>query len=105
MQFSSLRPAHLAQARRLAFRGLLNYQPYQFDDDFAVGAGLSIVAGHNHDVPSIYCGKVGAEEAASDFLARELVSPDRRLSFLDANERMRRFYDGLIDQTAEALGS
>lgn len=105
MQFHSLRPAQLAQARRLAFRGLLNYQPYAFEDGFSVGAGLSIVAGHNRDVPSIYCSRVGQEEAAPDFLARELVSPDQRLSFLDANERMRRFYDGLIEQTEEALGS
>lgn len=103
MRFHSLRPAHLAQARRLAFRGLLNYQPYAFDESFAVGAGLSIVAGHNRDVPSIYCSKVGPDEAAPDFLARELASPDQRVAFLDANERMRRFYDGLIEQTADAL--
>jgi SAM-dependent methyltransferase len=92
-------------ARRLAFRGLLTYQPFVFDGNFAVGSGLSIVAGHAHDTPSIYCPGAGQQDADVEFLAREVVAEERRAEFFAANEAMRRFYDDMIDQTTSALGS
>jgi SAM-dependent methyltransferase len=103
-----LRPVdsgRLERARRLALRGLLNYQPYIFDDTLAVGSGLSIAAGHRHDVPSIYCPNIEKGEASPDFIAREVARSEQHAVFFDANERMRRFYDGIIDQTVKFLGS
>ena len=92
-------------ARRLALRGLLSYQPYIFSDAFAVGAGPSIFAGHDkadqHAI-SIFSDAVPMMPIRSFVLASS-----RRTSssgFFAANEAMRSFYDGLVDQIADALG-
>jgi SAM-dependent methyltransferase len=98
-------PKIIVQARKLAMRGQLNYQPYIFSEDLAVGSGLSIVAGHSKDVPSIYCPELKAEGPSADYLARELVRPEQKTEFFAANERMRRFYDGVVDQIAASLGT
>jgi hypothetical protein len=95
----------LAAARRLAFRGLLNYQPFIFGDDLAMGSGLSIVAGPGPEVPSIYCPGAGPNDADPGFLSRAVAGVDRRGEFFAANENMRRFYDGMVDETVSALGS
>lgn len=97
-------PRQIERARRLAFRGLLSYQPYIFSDDFAVGAGLSIVAGHSQDTPSIYCPDATDSDANAAFRAREVVGQRDRERFFAANEAMRRFYDRLIDEVAAAVG-
>ena len=102
---SYVRSAKQVQAaRRLAFRGLLSYQPFIFDDNLAVGAGLSIVAGPAHNPPSIYCPGAGPADADPEFLAREVCTVERRAEFFAANEAMGRFYDDMIDQIAAAFG-
>lgn len=105
MDFRPIDRAHVKEARQLALRGLLNYQPYIFDDSLAVGAGLSIVAGHLHDTPLVYCPDVKPEEVDADYLRRTFVRPEQKTEFFSANERMRRFYDGTIDQICSALGT
>jgi SAM-dependent methyltransferase len=91
-------------ARRLAFRGLLTYQPYIFSDDFAVGSGPSLFAGYTQDAPSIWCPDAGVNDADPVFRARELAKENRRDAFFSANAAMRSFYDGMVDQIANALG-
>jgi len=88
----------------LALRGLLSYQPYIFSDTFAVGAGLSIVAGHLKDPPAVYCPDATANDTDPTFFAREFAKESQRDEFFSANEDMRRFYDGMVDQIADAVG-
>jgi SAM-dependent methyltransferase len=97
-------PAQIERARRLALRGLLSYQPFIFSDMFAVGAGLSIVAGHRQDTPAIYCQDATANDTDPAFFAREVAKEQQRAEFFAANEQMRRFYDLMIDQVATELG-
>lgn len=94
----------LEEARRLALRGLLSYQPYIFSDKLAVGAGLSILAGHQKDRPAVYCPEATADDADPVFLAKELAKEDQREEFFAANEAMRHFYDAMVDQIAGAVG-
>jgi SAM-dependent methyltransferase len=91
-------------ARGLALRGLLSYQPYIFSDNFAVGAGLSIVAGFTKDPPAVYCPDATADETDPAFFAREFAKEDQREEFFSANAAMRRLYDHMIEQTADAVG-
>ncbi len=88
----------------MASRGLLSYQPYILSDTFAVGAGLSIVAGHLKDPPAIYCPGATVDDVDPIFFAREFAKEHQREEFFAANEAMRRFYDGMVDQMAGALG-
>jgi len=94
----------IEDARRLALRGLLSYQPYIFSDSFATGAGLSILAGHLKDPPAVYCPDATADDTDPTFFAREFAKEEQRKEFFSANEAMRRFYDGMVDQIAAALG-
>lgn len=94
----------LEEARRLALRGLLSYQPYIFSDTFAVGAGLSILAGHLKEPPAVYCPEATANDTDPAFFAKEFAKDDQREEFFAANEAMRRFYDGVVDQIADAVG-
>jgi len=98
-------PRQVEEARRLALRGLLSYQPYIFSDNFAVGAGLSIIAGHLKEPPAIYCPDASASETDPTFFAREFAKEAQRREFFSANEAMRRFYDGIVDQISDAVGS
>ena len=97
-------PRQIEEARRLALQGLLSYQPYIFSDTFAVGAGLSIVAGHLKDPPAVYCADATADDTDPDFFAREFAKESQRTEFFSANEAMRRFYDGMVDQIADVVG-
>ena len=97
-------PRQLEEARRLALRGLLSYQPYIFTDTFAVGAGLSIIAGHLKEPPAVYCPDATADDTDPTFFAREFAKEDQREEFFSANEAMRRFYDDMVDQIAAAVG-
>ena len=94
----------IEEARRLALRGLLSYQPYIFNDTFATGAGLSIVAGYMTDPPAVYCQDATAHDTDPAFFAREFAKENQRQEFFSANEAMRRFYDGMVDQIAAAVG-
>ena len=94
----------IEEARRLALHGLLSYQPYIFSDDFATGAGLSILAGHLTEPPAVYCKDASANDADPVFFAREFAKENQREEFFAANELMRRFYDGMVDQIANAVG-
>ena len=94
----------IEEARRLALRGLLSYQPYIFSDDFATGAGLSILAGHLTEPPAVYCKDATANDTDPAFFAREFAKENQREEFFAANESMRRFYDGMVDQIAKAVG-
>ncbi len=94
----------IEDARRLALRGLLSYQPYIFSDTFAVGAGLSIVAGHLKESPAVYCADATANDTDPAFFAREFAKEHQREEFFAANEATRRFYDDMVDQIASAVG-
>jgi SAM-dependent methyltransferase len=96
-------PKHVQAARRLAFRGLLNYQPFTFSERLAVGSGLSILAGHARETPSIYCPDASAGDADPEFLSRQVATDPG--PFFEANAAMRRFYDGLVEEVIGALGS
>ena len=107
--FMDLRPLitskkQIEEARRLALRGLLSYQPYIFSDDFATGAGLSILAGHLTEPPAVYCKDATANDTDPAFFAREFAKENQREEFFAANKSMRRFYDGMVDQIANAVG-
>ena len=96
--------SQIDEARRLALRGLLSYQPYIFSDNFATGAGLSILAGHLTDPPAVYCKDATANDTDPTFFAREFAKENQREEFFSANQSMRRFYDGMVDQIANAVG-
>lgn len=92
-------------AKRLALRGLLNYQPFIFDDGLAVGSGLSVAAGFTHNPPSIYCPNAIALAATNEFAATALAKPEQRAEFFAANDRMRRYYDSMVEQIVAGVGS
>ncbi len=96
--------SQIEEAQRLALRGLLSYQPYIFSNTFATGAGLSILAGHSRNPPAIYCADATANDTDPAFFAREFAKEEQREEFFAANEAMRRFYDGMVDQIAAAVG-
>lgn len=93
-------PAQIDRAKLLAFSGLLNHQPFIFDDRFAVGAGLSFFAGYTRDVPTVYCPDGPPPGASPEYAARVRVGTEDEEAFVTANERIRRFYDGLVEQVA-----
>jgi SAM-dependent methyltransferase len=91
------------RAKLLAVRGLLNYQPFHFADEFSVGAGLSIESGLMGDPPLVDI--ADPERYANDaFRDRYVVREGDRAAFQLANGRMRSLYDGLVDDLVAALG-
>jgi SAM-dependent methyltransferase len=103
-----MRKDQVGRAKSLALRGLLNYQPFVFSDDLAVGAGMNIIGNERlrkAETPSIWCSSLTPQEAATDYAVRQVARPEVREDFLTANERMRRYYDDLVDKTEAALGS
>lgn len=54
--------SQVERAKKLAMRGVMNYQPFTFADDLVCGSGLSIVRGHGSNPPSIYCPDVRTGE-------------------------------------------
>lgn len=98
-------PRQIESAKHLALRGLLNYQPFIFADHLAVGSGLSVAAGFTHNPPSVYCPDAMAMADTNDYAASALAKPEQREEFFDANERMRRYYDSMVDQVVGGVGS
>ena len=95
--------AQVERAKHLAMRGLFNYQPFQLSDEFYCGAGLSIVQGFRTDPPTVYCPSL--DPAMSEYAALALAKPADRDEFLQTNESLAAFYDGVIQQITEHLGS
>lgn len=95
---------HLARAKQLAFRGLLNYQPYRFSNDFAVGSGLSVLrGGQAGPQPSIDC--ADAEQWATPArIAEAVVTSSERQLFCTTNARMAEYYDDLVERIAGNCG-
>ena len=90
------------RAKHLAMRGLFNYQPFQLSDGFYCGAGLSIVQGFRADPPTVYCPSL--DPAMSEYAASALAKPADKDEFLQTNEALAGFYDGVIKQITEHLG-
>jgi SAM-dependent methyltransferase len=95
--------AQVERAKHLAMRGLFNYQPFQLSDGFYCGAGLSIVQGFRTDPPTVYCPSL--DPAMSEYATSALAKPADKDEFLQANEALAAFYDGVIQQVTEHLGS
>jgi SAM-dependent methyltransferase len=95
--------AQVERAKHLAMRGLFNYQPFQLSDGFYCGAGLSIVQGFRTDPPTVYCPSL--DPAMSEYAASALAKSADTDEFLQANEALAAFYDGVIRQVTEHLGS
>ena len=70
----------------MALARLLSYQPYIFSDTFAVGAGLSIIAGHLKDPPAVYCPDATADDTDPTFFAAEFAKESQREEFFSAND-------------------
>jgi SAM-dependent methyltransferase len=94
--------AHVERAKQLAMRGLFNYQPFQLSDEFYCGAGLSIVQGFRADPPTVYCPSL--DPAMSEYAASALVKRGEADQFLQTNEELAAFYDGVISQITTHLG-
>lgn len=99
---SQTSPSQLDRAKRLSMSGLLNYQPFRLADDFYCGAGLSVVQGFRADPPTVYCPTL--DPAMSDYAASALASSADKDEFLAANDRLAKFYDGMLQQIIEHLG-
>jgi SAM-dependent methyltransferase len=94
--------AHVERAKQLAMRGLFNYQPFQLSDGFYCGAGLSIVQGFRADPPTVYCPSL--DPAMSEYAASALARSADKDEFLQTNEALAAFYDGVIEQITRPLG-
>ena len=92
-------------ARSLALRGLLNYQPIMFDEGLAVGSGLSVAAGFKENPPSVWCPEAMPLADTNEYAASALVRPQQRDAFYAANQRMRRYYDAMVDHVVAGIGS
>jgi SAM-dependent methyltransferase len=92
------------RARKLAFRGLLNYQPFTFSDDLAVGCGMSIVQGHRQNPPSIWCPTAGPDDANSEYIASAVAKPGELEEFSRDNAQLVQCYDGMVEQIVARLG-
>jgi SAM-dependent methyltransferase len=95
--------SQLERAKKLAMRGLFNYQPFRLSDGFYCGAGLSIVQGFRVDPPTVYCPSL--DPKMSEYAASALAKPADADEFLRANDALGAFYDGVIGQVTENLGS
>lgn len=94
----------LERARKLAFRGILNYQPFVFDDGLAVGSGMSIVQGHRKDPPSIWCPNATEKDAGPDYIASAVAKPGEKEEFFHDNLQLSKCYDDMVTQIGEKLG-
>jgi SAM-dependent methyltransferase len=96
--------SQVERAKKLAMRGLLNYQPFTFADDLACGSGMSIVQGHRKNPPSIWCPNVTTQDAGPDYIESAVVKPEDKDEFFSDNAQLARCYDGMVDQIITKLG-
>ena len=54
--------------------------------------------------PAVYCLEATANDTDPAFYEREFAKESQREEFFSANAALRRFYDGMIDQIAAAVG-
>ena len=57
-----------------------------------------------NDPPAVYCSEATANDTDPAFYEREFAKESQREEFFSANAALRRFYDGMIDQIAAAVG-
>lgn len=95
---------HIDRAKHLSFNGLLNYQPFIFTDNYAVGNGLGVGRGRKKTLPSIFCPEAMGTFEKGSYGDEQTIGEERREEFFSANDRLRRFYDGMIDQVREEVG-
>ncbi len=84
-------------AKQLAIRGLLNYQPWIFSDDFETGVGLEWDEGEFVGLTYYPDIDKGLLEQSPE-LRRLVINPERYEKFHYSNDRLRRLYDGIADE-------
>jgi hypothetical protein len=94
---------HVETARQLAIRGLLNYQPWIFSDDFETGVGLEWSEGQFSGL--VYYPDIDRSLLeGSPELRRLIIDPARYKEFHEANVKLRQLYDGIVDAICKKVG-
>lgn len=91
------------RARQLVIRGLLNYQPWIFADRLETGVGLEWL--EQTYVGLVYYPDIDQGLLQSPDLQRLVIDPARYAQFHAANARLRRLYDGIVDEVSARLGT
>ncbi len=95
-------PRLIERAKRLVIRGLLNYQPWIFSDTLETGVGWEW--SNQEFVGLVYFPDIPERNLHSPELRRLLIDPARYEEFHEANARLRRVYDGIVDELCMKLG-
>lgn len=83
-------------AKELEIKGLLNYQPWLFSEDFQTGVGLEWTEGRHSGL--VYYPDIDrALLDSSPELKRLVVDPQNYKKFHEANSKLRQLYDGIAD--------
>ncbi|MBF0518200.1 MAG: DUF1698 domain-containing protein [Nitrospirae bacterium] len=94
----------IERAKRLAIKGLLNYQPWIFSEDFETGVGLEWAHGRTTGLvyyPDIDRGLIDN----SPELKRLIIEPENYKEFHQSNAMLRRLYDGIVDEICDKIGN
>lgn len=99
----SLTAEQLTQATHLACRGLLCYQPFILSDTLITGAGYEF-AEIAEGAGLVYCADVPPEYRNNPSVDRHLIDPSLLPKFIEDNQRLRIFYEAMIDFIEEKVG-
>jgi SAM-dependent methyltransferase len=95
--------SQIEKAKQLAIRGLLNYQPWIFSEDFETGVGMEWMNGE-------YAGLVYYPDIDQGLLERSpelrrlIINPEEHEKFHKCNSLLRRLYDGIVDELCTKAG-
>ena len=95
----------LSEAVHLACKGLLCYQPFIFSNNFATGAGYEFANHAAEGSGFVYCGESIPEKyIGSEGSQRYLIDSSLKQQFFEDNQRLRLFYESMIDLAVSKLG-
>lgn len=90
-------------AKQLAIRGLLNYQPWVFSDDFETGVGMEWMEGDFSGL--VYYPDIDqALLERSPELRRLIIDPGKYTKFHEANCSLGQLYDGIVHDVCKYVG-
>lgn len=97
------KPGQLEQAKKLAIRGLITYQPFIFSDKLETGVGLEFDEGER--VGLVYHPEIDPELVKrSPELRRIILDPARHRPFHESNRRLGALYDFFVKKIADEIG-
>jgi len=98
-----VRPSQLERARELAIRGLMCYQPFEFSDTFATGAGYEF-AHVAEGAGMVYYPDISPAMLENPSIRRHVIDSSLKEPFLEYRGRLAALYDSFIDAIESHVG-